>query len=88
MELGGIDALVIKQSRKLLTLFLKFNLFYTFFLQMVFLLGGWPVSDDTVLHLAVAECLIKNKNLEPGAELYLDLVKYYKKAMQDMNGMY
>lgn len=45
---------------------------------------SWRASDDTVLHLANAECLIQNKNLSPSSELYLKLIPHYKKAMQDM----
>ncbi len=38
------------------------------------------------MHLAVAECLIENKKLEPSPELYTSLVKHYKTGMKDMAG--
>lgn len=47
-------------------------------------LGKWRASDDTVLHLAVGECLVDNNKLSPGAELYKKLIDYYKKGMADM----
>ena len=44
----------------------------------------WPVSDDTVMHLATAEALV-NKT-EANTELYLKLAEMYKASMKDMNG--
>lgn len=46
------------------------------------------VSDDTILNLAVAECLIKYKNEKPSPKLYCQLVDYYKKGMRDMASKY
>ncbi|XP_007572813.1 protein ADP-ribosylarginine hydrolase-like isoform X1 [Poecilia formosa] len=46
-------------------------------------LPGWPVSDDTVLHLATAEALITGKT----EEQLLDEVAFcYVKGMKDMSG--
>ena len=44
-------------------------------------------SDDTILHLAVADFLVENlnlNNLKIGKNEYLNLVKYYKKSMENM----
>nr|DBA19081.1 TPA: hypothetical protein GDO54_014956 [Pyxicephalus adspersus] len=46
-------------------------------------LPDWPVSDDTVLHLATAESLATGKLDE---ELYHELAKRYVSAMSDMEG--
>lgn len=46
----------------------------------------WRVSDDTVLHLAVGECLVQNKSINPSPPLYFKLVDYYKNGMKDMKG--
>ena len=43
----------------------------------------WPVSDDTVMHLATADALVTGKT---GDELYLEIAKRYKECMRDMNG--
>ncbi len=43
------------------------------------------MSDDTILHLAVAESLIETRNLQPSNnEIYFNLVDHYKRAMKDM----
>lgn len=43
------------------------------------------VSDDTVLHLAVSECLVETSKLEPcSPAVFLNLVNHYKIGMQDM----
>ncbi len=47
-------------------------------------LGTWRASDDTVLHIAVAECLADNRNVEPSVDLYKKLIDYYNKGMADM----
>ncbi|CAF0913289.1 unnamed protein product [Brachionus calyciflorus] len=47
-------------------------------------LKNWIVSDDTILHLAIAECLIENKELKPSDKLYLKLIPFYKSGMRDM----
>ncbi|XP_072273377.1 uncharacterized protein [Pyxicephalus adspersus] len=46
-------------------------------------LPDWPVSDDTVLHLATAESLATGKLDE---ELYHELATRYVSAMSDMEG--
>ncbi|XP_053219724.1 ADP-ribosylhydrolase ARH1-like isoform X1 [Podarcis raffonei] len=46
-------------------------------------LPDWPVSDDTVLHLATAEALATGKE---GEELFQELAKRYVEAMNDMEG--
>ncbi|KAG8543993.1 hypothetical protein GDO81_023287 [Engystomops pustulosus] len=46
-------------------------------------LPDWPVSDDTVLHLATGESLATGKL---GEELYDDLAARYVTAMSDMEG--
>uniref|UniRef100_A0A1W7RJJ9 ADP-ribosylarginine hydrolase n=1 Tax=Agkistrodon contortrix contortrix TaxID=8713 RepID=A0A1W7RJJ9_AGKCO len=46
-------------------------------------LPDWPVSDDTVLHLATAEALATGKTGEP---LFQELARCYVEAMKDMEG--
>lgn len=46
-------------------------------------LPGWPVSDDTVLHLATAEALITGKTEE---KLLHEVAFCYVKGMKDMSG--
>ncbi|XP_036402259.1 ADP-ribosylarginine hydrolase [Megalops cyprinoides] len=46
-------------------------------------LPDWPVSDDTVLHLATAEALASGKE---GEELLQDVAFRYVEAMKDMEG--
>ncbi|XP_064180692.1 ADP-ribosylarginine hydrolase [Anguilla rostrata] len=46
-------------------------------------LPDWPVSDDTVLHLATAEALATGKE---GEELLHDVAFRYTEAMKDMEG--
>nr|XP_033802346.1 protein ADP-ribosylarginine hydrolase-like isoform X2 [Geotrypetes seraphini] len=46
-------------------------------------LPDWPVSDDTVLHLATAEALATGKRQE---SLWQDLASRYVEAMKDMEG--
>lgn len=46
-------------------------------------LPDWPVSDDTVLHLATGESIATGKL---GDELYQDLAARYVSAMTDMEG--
>ncbi|KAK6329200.1 ADP-ribosylarginine hydrolase isoform X1 [Coregonus clupeaformis] len=46
-------------------------------------LPDWPVSDDTVLHLATAEALATGKE---GEELLQDVAARYVEGMKDMEG--
>ncbi|MEQ2276364.1 hypothetical protein XENORESO_018547, partial [Xenotaenia resolanae] len=46
-------------------------------------LPDWPVSDDTVLHLATAEGLATGKT---GEELLHEVAARYMEAMKDMDG--
>ncbi|XP_028825688.1 ADP-ribosylarginine hydrolase isoform X1 [Denticeps clupeoides] len=46
-------------------------------------LPDWPVSDDTVLHLATAEALATGKE---GEELLHEVASNYVEAMKDMEG--
>ncbi|XP_061823785.1 ADP-ribosylarginine hydrolase isoform X1 [Nerophis lumbriciformis] len=46
-------------------------------------LPDWPVSDDTVLHLATAEGLATGK---PGEELLQEVAARYVEGMKDMEG--
>ncbi|MED6246962.1 hypothetical protein ATANTOWER_026922 [Ataeniobius toweri] len=46
-------------------------------------LPDWPVSDDTVLHLATAEGLATGKT---GEELLHEVAARYVEAMKDMDG--
>lgn len=47
-------------------------------------LPEWPVSDDTVLHLATAEALMTNKPV--GEELFLEIAAQYIRGARDMSG--
>ncbi|XP_038047233.1 protein ADP-ribosylarginine hydrolase-like [Patiria miniata] len=47
-------------------------------------LPGWPVSDDTVLHIATAEALATNKPI--GEELFMELATCYIRGSDDMGG--
>lgn len=46
-------------------------------------LPEWPLSDDTILHLATAEGLATGKE---GEELLQEVAHRYKQGMKDMNG--
>ncbi|KAI4898527.1 hypothetical protein NFI96_027909, partial [Prochilodus magdalenae] len=46
-------------------------------------LPDWPVSDDTVLHLATAEALVTGKE---GEELLHEVASCYVEGMKDMEG--
>ncbi|XP_078722163.1 ADP-ribosylarginine hydrolase [Lampetra fluviatilis] len=52
--------------------------------------GGWPVSDDTVMHLATAEALVnasaRADAVGPDGPLYPEIARCYKACMSDMNG--
>lgn len=48
--------------------------------------GKYIVSDDTVMHLAIADCLIETRELKPGEKVWKTLVGHYKNAMLDMLG--
>jgi len=45
----------------------------------------WRASDDTILHLAVAECLIETKDYNSPSDVYMNLIKHYKTGMNDMD---
>ena len=47
-------------------------------------LPGWPVSDDTVMHLATAEALVEKP--EVGTALYRRIAEKYIESMDDMEG--
>ncbi|XP_045214636.2 ADP-ribosylhydrolase ARH1-like [Mercenaria mercenaria] len=47
-------------------------------------LPEWIVSDDTVMHLATADALIRNKNCLTKGNLYSLLAEEYKICMNDM----
>ena len=47
---------------------------------------NWMVSDDTVMHIATAEALIKSKLKKPDKQLYLTMADDYVKCMGDMSG--
>uniref|UniRef100_A0A8C4N4N2 ADP-ribosylarginine hydrolase n=1 Tax=Eptatretus burgeri TaxID=7764 RepID=A0A8C4N4N2_EPTBU len=49
-------------------------------------LPDWPVSDDTVLHLATGEGLTRHGNGESKEELFQLLAANYVEAMTDMEG--
>ncbi|XP_033121491.1 protein ADP-ribosylarginine hydrolase-like [Anneissia japonica] len=44
----------------------------------------WPVSDDTVLHLATGEAL--STGIEVGEKLFLEIAWHYVRGMRDMSG--
>lgn len=44
----------------------------------------WIVSDDTVMHLATADALVKNKRCQDKENLYSLLADEYKNCMKDM----
>ena len=46
----------------------------------------FPVSDDTVMHLATAEALVEAGEGATLPQLYLTLVREYIKSMTDMHG--
>ena len=73
MALGGVNALKLEPS--------KINQWKFLILKKI-LLENWPVSDDTVLHLAVAENLTENKDLSPGIALHIMLQYYYYCTLQ------
>ncbi|KAH3856514.1 ADP-ribosylhydrolase ARH1-like [Dreissena polymorpha] len=45
---------------------------------------GWPVSDDTVMHIATANALVINYKSDD--ELFASLAHEYKECMKDMSG--
>ena len=47
-------------------------------------LPGWPVSDDTVMHLATAEALVEEKAV--GVPLFRRIAEKYIESMNDMEG--
>lgn len=47
---------------------------------------NWPVSDDTVMHLATATALIEVNQPKEMSKLYLKLANEYKECMNDMVG--
>lgn len=47
---------------------------------------NFPVSDDTVMHLATADALVKIGKNGSVEDLYVALVKHYIKCMDDMSG--
>ncbi|GFR58037.1 [Protein ADP-ribosylarginine] hydrolase [Elysia marginata] len=49
-------------------------------------LPKWNVSDDTVMHLATGEALIKSSNQNDQQKLFLTLAQAYKECMRDMAG--
>ncbi|CAH1795214.1 unnamed protein product [Owenia fusiformis] len=49
-------------------------------------LPNWMISDDTVMHLATAEALIKHGTRKDISLLYTDLATKYKECMRDMKG--
>lgn len=49
-------------------------------------LPGWKVSDDTVMHLATAEALIKNGKKTVNHSLYQNIAIHYITCMEDMEG--
>lgn len=48
--------------------------------------GKWPISDDTVMHLATAEGLVKFANGTDKVALYKILAQKYVECMDDMDG--
>jgi ADP-ribosylarginine hydrolase len=46
----------------------------------------WMVSDDTVMHLATAEALIKHKQSVDKLKLYQEIANNYIRCMNDMVG--
>ena len=81
-ELGGIAKLELNPSKIRLNSmkFSKKN-----YLKIIIKVK-WKLSDDTILHLAVAECLVENADLKATEELFYALIDNYKKAMTDMTG--
>ena len=48
-------------------------------------LPDWPVSDDTVMHLATADALVRNKTCQDKENLYSLLAEDYKHCLTDMD---
>lgn len=46
----------------------------------------WPVSDDTVMHIATAKALVKQIPGEEMEQLFMRLAKEYKECMNHMTG--
>lgn len=46
----------------------------------------WPVSDDTVMHIATAKALVQQTPDEPKEQLFMRLAKEYKECMKQMEG--
>ena len=47
-------------------------------------LPGWPISDDTVMHLATAEAIVEGKSNQ--VTLFRRLAEKYVESMDDMEG--
>ena len=54
-------------------------------LQFIIFLENWPISDDTILHLANAEWLIETSTSQNIKHSFLSLIKYYKNAINTEN---